>query len=177
MRDIVWRVGVTLIALVVLMTLAPNLSFSTTPYRLEEALGQTPQALVSDYLTAVALGDLEAALALWQEPAMPDSSLEVIGTSVSRELAQYGAGMQHQVVDVTWWRTCCEAVTIDDPDTAHVATIRVVISGEDQPGQIYVFETQAGNGTWRGIAASSLRNWVIAGAYLESQVPEAQVWR
>lgn len=177
MRDIVWRLGVTLMALLVLMTLAPNLSFSTTPYRLEEALGQTPQALVIDYLTAVARGDLEAALALWQEPARSDASLEATRTSVTNELARHGASMQHQVLDVTWWRTCCEAVAIDNPDTAHVATIRVAIAGEDQREQIYVFEMQTDQGASGVTAATALRDWVIAGAYFESQVPELQAWR
>lgn len=177
MRDIAWRMGVTLMVLIVLMTLAPNLSFGTTPYRLEEALGQTPQELVIDYLTAVAQGDLEAALALWQEPARPDPSLEIVRTSMTKELARYGAAMQRQILDVTWWRTCCEAVAIDDPNTAHVATIRVAIAGEDQREKIYVFEMQAGNGAAGLTAVSSLRDWAISGAHLETQMPEVQVWR
>jgi hypothetical protein len=171
MREIAWRMGFTLVALVVLMTLAPHLSFGTTPYRLEEALGQTPQALVTDYLSAVAQGELEAALTLWQGPAGPERS------AMTEELARYGASMQHRVVDVTWWRTCCEAVPIDDPDGASVATIRVTIRGEDQGAQIYVFETRAGEEARDGAAISSMRDWTIVGAHRESQVSEIQAWR
>lgn len=177
MRDIAWRMGFTVMALLGLMVLAPNLRFSTAPSRLEEALGQTPQALVAQYLTAVARGDLGTAQALWQEPAESDGSPEYVRASVTEQLARYGSGMQHQVMDVTWWRTCCEAAAVDDPDTAGVATIRVAIMGGDQRAQIYIFETRAGGGPWGERAVSSFRDWAITGAHLESQVPEIQAWR
>lgn len=177
MRDIAWRMGFTLMALFGLMTLAPNLRFRAAPYRLEEALGRTPQALVTHFLTEVAGGDLGAALALWQEPAESAGSLEAAGAWVTEELARYGTGMQHQVVDVSWWRTCCEAIPIGDPDTADVATIRVSISGEDQRAQIYIFEAQADGGPWGKSASPSMRDWVLTGAHLESQVTEVQAWR
>jgi hypothetical protein len=177
MRDIAWRMALTLMALLALVTLAPNLSFSTAPYQLEEALGQPPQAVVSHYLTAVAQGDVEAALALWQEPVAPDGSPNGVRASVTEGLARYGTGMQHGVVDVTWWRTCCEAAAIDDPDTAGVAAVRVAITGDDQGTQIYVFEVRAGDGQGGEPSGPSLRDWVITGAHREHQVSQVQAWR
>lgn len=171
MRDIAWRMVCTVLALLMLMILAPNLSFSTAPYRLEEALGQTPEALVSQYLTAVAQRDVGAALTLWQESAASASA------PVTEELTRYGSGMQYRVVDVSWWRTCCEAAAIDDPDTASVATIRVVIAGGDRGAQIYVFEAWAAGGPWGESSGSPFRDWVITGAHAESQVSAVQTWR
>jgi hypothetical protein len=177
MRDIAWRMGFTLMALLALMTLAPNLSFSTAPYRLEEALGQTPQALVARYLTAVARGDVGAALDLWPEAAKPEGPVEAAAVSVTEELARYGAGMQYQVLDVSWWQTCCEGAAIDDPDTAGVATIRVAITGRDPGTQIYIFEAQAAGGPWGESPGSPFRDWTLTGVRPESQLSAVQAWR
>lgn len=177
MRDIAWRMGLTLMALLGLMVLAPKLTFNTAPSRLEEALGQTPQALVTDYLGFVARGNLETALALWPEPAEPEGTLEEVRASVTEELARYGAGMQYRVMGVTWWRSCCEVSAIDDPDTASVATIRVAITSGDQGAQTYLFETRAGDGPWGEPAGTSFREWAITGVHREGEVSEVQAWR
>jgi hypothetical protein len=177
MLDIAWRTGLTLVALLSLMILAPNLSFGTAPYRLEEALGQTPQALVDQYLTEVAQGDLGAAQALWGGPRPPDGSLEATVAPVSADLGRYGQGMRYRVVDVSWWRTCCEPAAIDNPDTAGVATIRVAITDGEQRERIYIFETRVAGSSGGTPAGSSFRNWVITGAHPETRVSEVEVWR
>lgn len=177
MLDIAWRVGVTLIALIVLMTLAPNLSFGTPHYLLEQALGQTPQALVSDYLTAIAGRDREAALALWQEPNQPNTPSQARPGTVARELRAYGPGLEHELLDVTWWRTCGEPAAIDDPNEAGAAILRVAIRGEGQPEQIYLFEVRVPGGCWSTVGGYPIRRWVIADAVLEGKIPVVQAWR
>lgn len=177
MLDIAWRGGATLIALIVLMTLAPNLSFGTTHYLLEQALGQTPQALVSDYLTAIAGGDRQAALALWQEPNQPNIPQEAGPGAVAHELRAYVPGLEHELLDVIWWRTCSEPAAIDDPNEAGAAILRVAIRGEGQPEQIYLFEVRVPGGCLGTVGGYPIRRWVIADAVLESQIPVVQAWR
>jgi hypothetical protein len=64
MRDVVWRAGATLTALVALLFLGPVVSSNFDNRLVEQFRGQTPQAQIALYLAAVAEGDRQAAMAL-----------------------------------------------------------------------------------------------------------------
>ena len=71
MRDLTWRIGFTSVLLAALAMLTLNVSCSPAQQLLEQALGQTPQAQIAAYMTAIATGERRAALGLWLEPGTP----------------------------------------------------------------------------------------------------------
>ena len=61
MRDLAWRIGFTLAILAALAIVALDASCSPAQHLLEQALGQTPQAQIADYVIAIAEGDRRTA--------------------------------------------------------------------------------------------------------------------
>jgi hypothetical protein len=169
--------GFTLTALVMLATVRPALSCDTAHYLLEQALGQTPEAQVRRYLAAISKEDRQQALSLWPGPATPNGALEARRASVTDELLGYGPELQYQVLDIVWWRTCCEPGVIDDPDEAGGANIRVAIRREGQPEVVYLFDVLVPGGYWGAAAGSSIRKWTLVDAYPEEANPLAWPWR
>ena len=175
MRDITWRMGLTLLALAALAMLGLNASCSPAHQLLEEALGQTPQRQISEYLSAVARGDRAAALELWRAPAPQQGGLADRRDSVTDTLLSHNRGLEYQVLDTTWWRTCCESAVIDDPAQAGGARIRVAIGSGDGPETTYTFDLLVPGGYWGDAAGNPLRDWAIVDVYPDGMQPLAWV--
>jgi len=173
MRDITWRMGFTLMTLTALAVLGLNASCSPAHHLLEQALGRTPQHQIAGYLAAVARGDRPAALELWPAPASHDRGLMDRRDSVTGALLAHGPGLEHRVLDVIWWRTCCEPAVIDDPAQAGGARIRVAIGGGHGPEAIYIFDVLVPGGYWGDAAGNPLRDWEIVDVYPEGMQPLA----
>jgi hypothetical protein len=176
MRDITWRTGFTLLALAVLAMLGSNASGCTTHHLIEQALGQTPQDQIDQYLATLAKGDRQAALALWLPPGTPDVALQTRRQSVTDELLAYGPRLEHRVLDLVWWRTCCEPAVIDDPVEAGGVRARVAIRGERLMESIYIFDLLVPGGYWGAAAGYPVREWAIVDIYPESAAPIAWTW-
>lgn len=177
MRDIVWRVGLTLAALALLSILGLNVSCGAANQLLEQALGQTPQALIARYLTAIAAGDRQSALASWSPPEMPNAALLARRQATTDELLAYGPRLEYRVLDVVWWRTCCEPGVIDDADEAGGARVRIALTGRDRPEKVYVFDLLVPGGYWGAAAGYPVREWAIVDLYPEEAGPLAWPWR
>ena len=177
MRDVAWRMGFTLTALAVLATLGPGVSLDTARHLLERALGRTPEAQVRRYLAAVSEGDRQAALSLWPSPATPNSALEARRSSMTGELLNYGPDLQYRVLDIVWWRTCCEPGVIEDRDEAGGANIRVAIHRAGRPETVYLFDVLVPGGYWGAAASARLRKWTLVDVYREEAAPLAWPWR
>lgn len=175
MRDLTWRMGLTAAALMALAVLGLNASCSPAYQLLEQALGQTPQHEIAGYLDAAARGERSAALAFWSEPAPDNSTLLQRREAVTDTLIALGPRSKHRVLDVTWWRTCCEPAVIDDPAQAGGARVRVAIGGGAEPEAIYIFDLLVPGGYWGDAAGNPLRNWAIVDIYAEGMHPLA--WR
>ncbi len=174
MRDITWRMGLTLMTLTALALLGLNASCSPAHYLLEQALGRTPHHEIERYLTAVASGDHLGALEFWQVSAPNALDLSDRRDSVTDTLLARGASLQYRVLDVTWWRTCCEPAVIDDPAQAGGARVRVAIGGGHDPETIYIFDLLVPPGVYWGDAAGNpLRDWEIVDVYPEGMRPLA----
>jgi hypothetical protein len=176
MRDITWRTGFTLLALAVLVMVGSNASGCTTHYVIEQALGQTPQDQIDQYLADLAKGDRQAALALWLPPGTSDVALQTRRQSVTDELLAYGSRLEHRVLNLVWWRTCCEPAVIDDPIEAGGVRARVAIRGEQRIESVYRFDLLVPGGYWGAAAGYPVREWVIVDIYPESAAPLAWAW-
>ncbi len=172
MRDITWRMGLTLMTLTALAILGLNASCSPAHHLLEEALGRTPRHQIASYLSAVARGDRVAALERWTAHPSRDGLLDR-RDSVTGKLLAHGRGLEYRVMDTVWWRTCCEPAVIDDPAQAGGARIRVAIGNGQGPETTYVFDLLVPGGYWGDAAGNPLRDWEIVDVYAEGMRPLA----
>ena len=176
MRDITWRMGLTLMTLAALAFLGLNASCSPAHHLLEEALGRTPRNQIAGYLSAVAKGDRSAALDRWLAPASQQGGLVDRRTSVTDTLLAYGPGLEYHILDTVWWRTCCEPAVIDDPAQAGGARVQVAIDDGHGPETIYTFDLLVSGGVYWGDAAGNpMREWEIVDVYPEGLRPLAWV--
>jgi hypothetical protein len=176
MRGVGWRMGFTLAALAVLALLGQNRSCSSSHRFVEQVLGRTPEAEIAKYLAAIAEGDRHSALTLWPVAGAPDAALEVRRASVTDELLTYGPRLEYRILDVVWWRTCCEPGVVDDPAEAGGARIRVSVDG-NQPAAAYVFDLLVPGGYWGAAAGYPVRQWDIVDVYPEGAEPLAWTWK
>lgn len=176
MLDVVWRLGITVMILVGLAVLGPGLSLGAGNRLIEQVTGQTPQARIAAYLEAIAQGDRQAALDLWS-PAGPDSpELEARRRAVTAALLAHGPTLAYQVLDVEWWRTCCEPGVIEDANEAGGARVRVRLYGGNLPARVYVFDLLVPGGYWGEVMGNPPRTWAINDVYPEGQAPLVWTW-
>lgn len=171
MRDVLWRIGFTLTALTVLAVLGGSAGCSMDGRIVEQLTGENPQARIDQYLAAVAKGARQEALALWSPEGTSNATLEARREEVTDELLAFGAHLEYRILDVEWWRTCCEPGVIDDPDEAGGARIRVAISGKDRREKVYIFDLLVPGGYWGAAAGHPVRQWAIRDLYPEGAAP------
>jgi hypothetical protein len=176
MRDLAWRIGFTSVLLAALAMLTLNASCSSAHQLVEQALGQTPEAQIASYVSAIARGDRQAALDLWLEPGIPGSALASRRQSVTDDLLAFGPSLGYRVLEVEWWSTCCEPGVIDEPEQAGGARVRVEIRAQGHPATIYLFALQVPGGYWGAAEGYPVREWVILDVYPEGAAPLAWPW-
>jgi Flp pilus assembly protein CpaB len=176
MLDVGWRLGFTVAMLVALAALGLCFTLGAGNRLIEQVTGQTPQARIAAYLEAIGKGDQQTALDLWS-PAGPDSpELEARRRVVTAALLAYGPGLAYQVLDVEWWRTCCEPGVIEDASDAGGARVRVRLHGGNLPARVYVFDLLVPGGYWGEAMGNPLRTWAIFDVYPEGQAPLVWTW-
>lgn len=171
MRDILWRIGFTFAALSILAVLGGSASCSVDGRIIEQITGEKPQARIDQYLAAIAKGARKEALALWSLEGMSGATLEARREAVTDDLLAFGTHLEHRILDVEWWRTCCEPGVIDDPDEAGGARIRVAISSKDRREEVYIFDLLVPGGYWGAATGHPARQWVIRDLYPEGATP------
>jgi hypothetical protein len=177
MEGVGWRIGFTMAALAMLALLGQNTSCSSSHRLVEQVLGQTPGAQIASYLAAIAEGDRQRALALWPVAETPDAALAARRASITNELLAYSPRLEHRILDVVWWRTCCEPGVIDDPGEAGGARVRVTVSGGNQLAAVYVFDLLVPGGYWGAAAGYPVRHWDIVDIYPEGAAPLVWIWK
>jgi hypothetical protein len=177
MRDLTWRLALTLALLAMLAIFGPGIGSSAGSRLIEWATGQTPQAQVAHYLDAVAAGNRQAALSQWPMTEPADPILEARRTSVTNDLLAFGSGLHYKILEVTWWRTCCEPGIVNDPGQAGAARFQVVIHGKSRSEKIYTFDLLVPGGYWGEAAGYPVRRWDIVDIYPEEQAPLARIGR
>ena len=177
MFDVSWRLGLTLTILALLAGLGMNLSCGPANRLIEWFSGQTPQAQITRYLAAIAEGDRGAALALWPTSDQDNAELLARRESVTEALLAYGPRLEHRILGIEWWRTCCEPGVIDDPTNAGFARVRVAVSGEGKPELVYLFDVLVPGGYWGDAAGNPVRHWAIVDVYREGETPLVWIWK
>jgi hypothetical protein len=176
MRDVLWRVGFTLTALTFLTILGPSAGCGVGSRLIELAKGQTPRARIAHYMTAVARGDRQRALALWALLGSSNADLQARRESVTDDLLAHGSDLEYRILDTVWWRTCCEPDVIDDPDEAGGARVRVAVSSQGRPERIYIFDVLVPGGYWGAAMGHPVRRWAIVDVYPEGEAPLIWPW-
>ena len=143
----------------------------------EDLLGQTPQAEVEAFVRAVGSGDALAAETVWELPEHElrdgrSAALAERRERTIRQLIEMGIRDEIVVVDVAWWRTCCEPAVIDDARSAGGARIRVDLRDRAGERHRYVFDVFSREGAYWGAATGyPPRDWVLRDVYPPSQEP------
>jgi hypothetical protein len=176
MLDLAWRLGATLAALAVLAFLGSNVSSNPDSHLVDGAWGRTPEVQIASYLAAVAGGTRLEALSLWALAGESNAPLQARRASITDELLAYGPRLEYRVLDVAWWRTCCEPGAIDDPDEADGARVRVAVGGGGRTERVFFFDLLM-PGTFGGQTMDQPdRQWIIVDVYPEGEAPLAWVW-
>ena len=142
---------------------------------IEFLLHDEPGAHVDEYLRAVAAGDRDRALSLWQIPdrgapdalaALRDRRPEVTDTLLA--FARRG----HRVVEVQWWSMCCEPHPVRDRQYASVARITVAF---DDAVEQYTFDVSTDRAD-RSPLDEVARRWGITDVYRSGDQPMLLRW-
>jgi len=139
----------------------------------ERLLGETPEKKVEAYLAAVRQGEREVAMGRWPGSERAGTEYEARRQGVTDELLSFGPSLRYGVVDVEWWRNCCEPGPIDDPDSAGVARMRVQISNQQGRVALYIFDVTTTRSYWGRAGGNPFRRWVLRDIYREDESPLA----
>jgi len=180
MRRVLARWPFLLLALgigVLLILVTYPLSCSIDPL-IERAKGEIPEAKVIAYLEAVRQGDEVSAHNCWRpanEHLGPD--YEARRQAVTEAISALGSNFSFHVLNVEWWRTCCEPGVIDDPKNAGFARLRVTIGEPSGEKIIYVFDVLVTGGSyWGELVGCPVRHWEIIDAYPDGEEPLYWMW-
>lgn len=97
MRDVTWRAGLTIVALMVLATAGSNLPCGVGHCLPEQALGQSPNAHSGHHLDAMANGDGRGALAARSMLDSPAEALRARRTADPGSLWVYGPHLTYTI--------------------------------------------------------------------------------
>lgn len=141
---------------------------------LELATGETPQAKITAYLTAIQAQDREAALAAWTVPG--SSSVHYTELNARREqvtgelLARQITGFS--IFEPEWWGTCCDPGVTRHARNAGGARVPVqVLDAQGQPWG-YTFDVFITDTVYFGDAEGNpYRHWLLRDVYPRGERP------
>ena len=139
----------------------------------ERALGETPQAKVEAYLSAIRRADRQAALARW--PANPSlgAEFEARRLRVTDELLALGSSLTYRITGIEWWSNCCEPRPIDSSASAGVARLRLEITGGKGAPREYIFDVTTDGPYWGEAGSNPVRHWALRDVYSPAERPLA----
>jgi len=136
--------------------------------------GESPQAEISAYMSAILRGDRQAALDRWevaQGEAERTARLERRREQVTAELLGLGAS-EFTLFEPQWWTTCCEPHVTCSSRSAGGARVQVQVLDKQGLPQIYVFDVFSREQPYWGDAMGSPpRDWVVRDVYALDQEP------
>ena len=142
----------------------------------ERLLGETPEAKLASYLDAVKSGERDTALACWPAREHLGADYETRRQQVTEQLLALGPSLRHQVLEVEWWRTCCEPGRVADPDIAGMARMLVEVTDEQGRTHPYVFDIGTTTQYWGDAGDDPVRRWVLWDVYLSDEPPLVFRW-
>jgi len=173
MRDMLWRMGITLTVLVTLLVFGANASCSSSLVT-GEANNVAPKARLSAFMAAIAEGDRSEAVSSW----FVDGTSPVLAArreAITDDLMLYGPRLEYHVLDMEWWRTSATPGKIDDASGAGAARVSVAISSEAKTLQIYHFDLLLREGSNGSV--TNRPHWIVIDVYPEGSAALAWPWR
>jgi len=145
---------------------------------IERIINETPEAKINAYFKAVIKSDENKALEFWQLPdwegwkrSKEAPLLSNRRENITKELITMGI-KDFDILNIEWWRTCCESGVISNSQAAGGARIRVKLINRDDLEDIYIFDVFHQEGSYWGAAEGcQFRHWVIRDIYLSDQEP------
>jgi len=139
-------------------------------YLLELPTRNQPQSQVDGFVQAIIRGDYAGAVTLWeiQDDSSSNTQSELINRRerVISDLIAEGINPEYTIMDIEWWRTCCELSVIHDSRDAGGARIRVQFLDQVGNPLQYTFDVFAREQPYFGGAQSyPERDWVIRDVY------------
>lgn len=144
--------------------------------------GEEAQAEVAAYVRAIARGDEGAAYAVWELPSWEGyegwhTALSERRQSVTGKLMAAGIDSDFTILNVEWWRTCCEPGVILNPREAGGVRFRVKLWDRDGSPLVYIFDVFVRGVTYWGAAAGyPPRHWMLRDVYPPNQEPLFWRW-
>jgi hypothetical protein len=163
-----------------LMLFPPTAALRATV--IERISGETPEAKIEAFGRAIARGDEQTARNVWELPAweLPDGrsvELQARRERVTRELMAKGIQATSAILDIEWWRTCCEPGVINDSHNAGGARVRVQLLDRDGAPLSYTFDVFTREQPYWGEAMGCPpRQWVVRDVYPSGEEPLFWRW-
>lgn len=96
--------------------------------------------------------------------------------AITGAISALGSDFSFRILDVEWWRTCCEPGVIDDLRNAGFARLRVAIGGAPGKKIGYVFDVLDGATYWGEMMGCPFRHWEIIDTHPEGEEPLYWKW-
>jgi hypothetical protein len=93
------------------------------------------------------------------------------------ELLALGPTLEYRILEVEWWRACCEPGVIDDPRNAGAARVWVAVNEQGSTEVVYVFDVLVPGGYWGEAMGNPVRQWAIVDIYHQGQEPLVWIWK
>ncbi len=145
----------------------------------EGLMGETPEAKIAAYMTAVRRGDREAALGAWElgsPQKLHYEALEQRREQVTDELLALEIS-EFTILEYEWWTTCCEPHVTCNARNAGGARVRVQVLDAQGNPQGFIFDVFTREQPYWGDAMGNpLRRWVIRDVYAAGDEPLYWRW-
>ncbi|MHB0876685.1 MAG: hypothetical protein ACYC5O_11655 [Anaerolineae bacterium] len=143
----------------------------------EAAIGETPERRVAGYMAAIRRGDRDGALALWVVAENAADDLKRRRDVVTDELLALGSTVEYTILDVEWWRNCCEPGPAGSPAGAGVARMHLVVSrGGSDIARYYTLDVTTPTAYWGAAGGDPVRRWLLRDVYRQDEQPIAFPW-
>jgi hypothetical protein len=177
MRDLFWRLSLTLLVLLGLGVVGLDLSLGAPGAWGDTLSGETPQVCVDAFMHAVRQGDAEASAAFWPQNPRLGPAHGVRRARVLDRLVSYGPSLAYQIEALEWWKTTSAPAVVADPDLADGARLWLALSGQEGSDELYIVDLLATSGDGDATQDQPSPRWEIVDVYLAGDAPMAVGWK
>ena len=145
-------------------------------FLLDHPTGNLPKEKVDAFVQSIIQGNKTAAVKLWEihDQSSPEqkNAMEKRQEIVISALLSADINPEYTILEIEWWRTCCEPGVINNSRDAGGARIKVQFLGKDELPIVYTFDVFTHDQPYWGEAEGyPPRDWVIRDVYPENKKP------
>ena len=149
--------------------------YGATALFVEKIKNETPEAKIVAYIQAVSNDDTEKALSFWEIPESYKFNPEYCdrikdrGKQITKELIKKEIKSDLIITHIEWWSTCCIPSVTENSRIAGKAKVYAQLVDSNNIKSAYIFDVVVPGGYEGGLIGHSVRHWVLADVYLESE--------